>query len=227
MYGNRKRKTVDVSSRVGKKMKPMPRRQYLRPTTEKKWLDTAATSSAVSNTGTIVSNSINLLTAGTGESQIIGRKVVVKAIQLQGDVSVPSQSDATLGNLGPDGYMDIYIVLDKQANGAAATFGNLFESADVRGFKNLENSQRFRVLKAIRVKYDREVNHDGTNYFQGQAIVPFDDVYLNVDIPLEFGATPSGVITDVRSNNVFIAAVRTAGSASTLNWRARIRYVDA
>ena len=117
------------------------------------------------------------------------------------------------------------IILDRQANGTAATIGEIFQDADIRTFNNLSNSLRFRVLRDICYTFEREFLWDGTNYVSPKVNVEMEPVYLKVDIPLEFGATPSGVITDVRSNNLLLAAFTTSGTVP-IQFRSRIRYDD-
>lgn len=202
-----------------------------RSASEKKWFETVLSSNPAT-TGTIVSTSLNLLTAGTGESQIIGRKVVLKSVQINGSATMASGTSATLGNIICDDYMDLYVILDMQCNGAAATIANVFEQGpagalSIDDFKNLENSQRFRVLKHSRVAVsNRDVQWDGTNYFVGQSVVPMENIYLKCNIPLEFGATPAGVITDLRSNNVFVAAFSKQANIAFAG-KARVRFSDA
>lgn len=225
----RKSSSEVAKSRVGKKMKPLPQRVYTTSSArsgEKKWLDTAASATSIGTTGTIIASSLNLLSAGTGESQLVGRKMTIKTVQLKGNITVASASNATLSNLVEDIYTDVYLLLDKQANGAAATIANVFQNTDIRTFKDLENSKRFSVLKKWQVRCHRDVNHDGTSYFVGAVQEPMEELYHPCTIDIDYGATPSGVIGDVKSNNLFLAGFTSNGSATTIDYRVRVRYLD-
>lgn len=207
---------------------PLKKRKYVprpAPRGELKWFDTSVTNSTLSTVGTIVSSSLNLLSAGTGESQLIGKTATVKSIFIRAQVQKPALSNATLSNVASDDYVRIMVVLDKQCNGAAATIAQILEDTDMRSLNNLNYSKRFVTLKEMIVPMKDTVNHDGTNYFTGSMVVPIDPCYLKREIPIEFGAAPSGAITDVRSNNILILGFSNTGQ-TTLSFRSRIRFVD-
>ncbi|APA62670.1 putative capsid protein [uncultured virus] len=195
---------------------------------ENKWFDTADTAVTIAAAGTVIAPSLNLLSAGTGESQLIGRSCIVKAIQLKGTIKRGVQSDATISNVVPDTYVKVALILDTQANGAAMTIAQMFQDTDIRTFNDLENSKRFRVLKEWCVEIDEESQHNGTTYFVGGAVRKMEGLYMKSSTPLEYGATPSGVITDLKSNNLaLVGFCENAAGGVTMDFRTRIRYSDA
>lgn len=193
--------------------------------TELKWFDTTLAATQALSTGTILIPSINLLTAGTGESQVIGRKCVIKRIQMRFSTSAGFLSASSGADILTDSTFRLMVILDRQANGAAATIADIFQDNDIRGFNNLANSLRFRVLRDVQYTFEREGLWNGTNYVSLPINVVMDPIYLKVDIPLEFGATPAASINDVRSNNILVAAFASDDSMA-FTIRTRIRYDD-
>lgn len=193
---------------------------------EIKWFDTTVAATTLSSAGTVVQNSLNLLTAGTGESQLIGRKCHVKSIFIRGQFSKPALSNATLTNVAADDFCRMMLVLDRQPNGGAATVNQVLENVDIRGMNNLNYSRRFKILKDFTMRMDDVVNHDGTNYFTGTQVRELEPIYKKLNFPIEFGPTPSGSIGDVLTNNLFVIAFSNTGQ-SLLQFRARLRYSDA
>jgi hypothetical protein len=194
---------------------------------ELKFFDSVASSTALAATGTVNSTSINLIDQGNGESQMIGRKVVIKSILLRANLVLPQSSNATLASVAGGDTYRIVMVLDKQANGAAPTVAALFEDTDIRTMNDLENSQRFTIIKEWKGSLNGEINHDGAIYFRGDKD-RYIKWYKKCSIPIEFAPMGGGsrVIGEVKSNNVAILGFSASGTMS-FTFRVRIRYSDA
>jgi hypothetical protein len=194
---------------------------------ELKFMDSTATSTALAATGTVNSTSINLVDQGNGESQMIGRKIVIKSILVRATLQLPSTTNATLANIAGGDTYRIVVVLDKQANGAGPTIANVFEDTDIRTMNDLENSQRFTIIKEWKGTLQRDVNHDGTNYMAGD-VDRYIKWYKKCNVPIEFAPMSGGsrVIGEVKSNNIGILGFSGSG-AMTFTFRCRIRYADA
>lgn len=183
---------------------------------EAKFFDGQLAITPVPNTGVILAPSINLIAAGTGEQQRIGRTCVVKSINIRGSLRNVNTSSGQ--------KVRLIIFLDKQCNGAAATVAEIMENADVDSFRNLSNSQRFYILK------------DKTYVFQPNAYDVAGSIYAvslthvkghkSCNIPLEFDGV-TGAITEIRSNNIGILALsESSGAAPTIEFSTRIRFYD-
>lgn len=220
----RKQTSYEIGkSRAGKKMKPTASRVY-QGRGELKFFDTSV-GTAIATTGTVIMPSLNLLSAGTGESQLIGRKCTLNSVYVRMQLNRPAVTNASLNSVNSDDFVRIVLVQDRQANGTAPTIAQMFDHTDPQAMNNLENSQRFRVLKEWHVNLSDVVNHDGANYFCGPLSKIVDPFYTKIDMPLEFGTTPSGVITDVKSNNLALLGFSRTG-LPVVSVRARIRYSD-
>lgn len=173
--------------------------------------------------GIIVLDSMNLVPQGVLEDNRIGRKMCIKSIQ------VKLQIEKEESKVSPEN--DVFrfmVVLDKQANGAAATAPDVLDSNSFFSFFNLENSSRFLIL------YDKHMvlrtngaADSATGVWGGQT--KWLQISKRVNIPIEFGGV-TGALAEVRSNNIFLLAAQQdqpIGASPILgNGRCRIRFSD-
>jgi len=162
---------------------------------------------------------LNLIPQGITESTRVGRKCVIKSIQLKGNMQLTPGAAATLS-----GVSNIYLILDKQCNGAAAGATDVF-TTDVfnTALRNLANSERFVILKKW-----RHVWNIGAGV--GTALNSVHkslDYYKKCNYPIEFSST-TGAITEIKSNNLFLMA----GTGTTMDdlisvaGTSRLRFSD-
>jgi len=185
---------------------------------EMKFFDTA-TSFTIDATGEVpATGQLNLIPQGVTESTRVGRKCVLKSIQGRWDILYVPSSGATAVTT-----YAIYLVLDKQANGAAAAMTDVFTStAATQALHNLSNSQRFVVLK----KWVRKMVSPAGVTTAYNNVIDHIDWYKRCNIPLEFSST-TGAITELRSNNVFLmAGANNTDDAITVSGNVRVRFSD-
>lgn len=187
-------------------------------TGELKYFDTVLAETTVANSGTILNSSLNLLVQGSGETQRVGRKVVLKSIHLRGFCE--ANDSATVGAEA----VRIIIYLDKQANGAAATVGDILESADYRAFNDLEAFGRYIILKDWYFALNRMVNATITadKLFSVGMVLSWN---RRVNIPLYFEGS-TGALTEVKSNNIGVMAITRSNLVVGVEYHTRIRYSD-
>jgi len=167
------------------------------PGGELKFFDTAIafnvdTTGEVPATGQLV-----LIPQGVTESTRVGRKCVVKSIQARLDALASPGANATFSST-----YAIYVILDKQCNGAAAGATDVFTGTQfTQAMHNLANSQRFVILKKI----VRTVNASSGASTALNTTLQHIEFYKKCNIPLEFSST-TGAITELRSNNIFLMA---------------------
>ncbi len=184
---------------------------------ELKFFDVAIADGVITTAGTTIA--VNLISQGTGESQRVGRKIIIKAIMLQGVLRLPGTTD---GNKTCD-VDRIMVIQDKQANKALATVADVLGSSpDILNYRELTNVGRFKVLKTIW----RTVNSpagagDGTTNDFGQMFKKWS-IYIKTNIPIEFNAA-AGAITEITTNNIFVLEISQAASIFS-QWRCRIRF---
>lgn len=179
--------------------------------------------------GTIASTSINLVDQGNAENQMIGRKIIIKSIELHIRLQSARDSDGVVTNVVNAHNYRFMLVLDRQCNGAAATWANIFDDANYLTFKNVENSQRFRVIKEWKGAINTELDYADTPalYITGNKQV-WIKWYKRCNYPIEFAPMAGGsrVIGEVKSNNLLLVSVSDTGAIAMVG-KARIRYTDS
>jgi len=162
-----------------------------------------------------------LIPQGVTESTRVGRKCVIKSIQIRG-----RNITAYAATANPVGSTHLFLILDKQCNGAAAAAADVFTGT---GFdivmRNLSNNERFQVLKKWEYTYGGKGGVAAAVLNECKLIKYFK----KCDIPLEFSST-TGAITELKSNNLFFMAGATgAGGLDDLiafEGTVRLRFSD-
>lgn len=140
---------------------------------------------------------LNLIPQGVTESNRVGRKCVVKSIQLKMQLRYTPGANS-------DETAFVYLVLDKQCNGAAAAATDVLTSADFeKAMTNLENSDRFVILKKWAISFNPTAGISGAPVAMNEIV----EYYKKVNIPIEYDSTAAtGAIGTIRSNNIFLLA---------------------
>lgn len=189
---------------------------------EMKFLDTSLTNAAVD--AAMEQNNLCVIPQGDTESQRVGRKVIVKKINVHATHTMPARTDIAAASSMKARYA---LVLDTQTNGAAFSATDLFETDSVNSFRNLANQTRFKILKEI--SYDLKCSGAAPS---GAAYVAAGDqvtwnMQVKCNIPIEFdNSATTGAITTVRSNCIFLISRSSVANISDLAGTARIRYSD-
>jgi len=184
---------------------------------ELKFLDTALSFTADTTFEVPATGQLSLIPQGATESQRVGRKCVIKTIQ------VKLRAVMAAGAVAFDD-VDIWVMQDTQCNGAAAAVLDVFlqNTNCAIALRNLTNSERFRVLKHFRMRVQADAGVAAA--FSGDQ--SFAECFIKCNIPMEFnGAT--GAITEIKSNNIFlIAGSVNTDDQITIQGNARVKYTD-
>ncbi len=192
--------------------------RYSGPNMERKFFDTAL-SFSYDQTGEVpATGQLNLIPQGVTESTRIGRKAFIKSVQIRAKLLYTPGASA----IGTDNT-DLYLVLDKQANGAAAAITDVFESATIQtAMLNLANSGRFVILRHWPVVFASQAGVSGAYARQAKQL----NFFKSCNIPIEFSST-TGAITEIRSNNLFLCAGSgTEDDLVSVSGTCRLRYTD-
>lgn len=160
-----------------------------------------------------IHDSFNLITQGTGESQRIGRAIVIMRINWRYRIKLASKALAT----DSTDSVRIILFIDTQCNGAVATVADILESPNWKSFKNLTNTSRFRTLM------DRQYNLVSPGALNDATLEDSidDTFYKDVNIPIDFTGN-TGTISDILSNNISRLLISSDGlSLVTENIRLR------
>lgn len=191
----RRRSSGGASKRTKPYQARVPKRQS--KSEEVKFFDTA-NSWTFDATGEVpATGQLTLIPQGDTESTRDGRKAVIKSVQIRGVLTLVPGAGAT-----PSGAAYLYLVLDRQANGAAAAVTDVFTSVSLQSaMLNLNNSARFYILK----KWSWAFNPMAGVTTAYNNITKIIDWYKKCDIPIDWNST-AGAITEIRSNNLFFIA---------------------
>ncbi len=215
-YRNRKRKALTQGQRGYARKSGFYGRFQGPFSQESKFLDVDVTDAIVA-TGGFVVDTLHVIAQGTTESQRIGRKVVISKIMFKYSFDLPLST--IIGNTAD--VLRLIIFVDRQCNGAAATITDILNEADVRSFRNLENSARFRIL----LDRTEQINATGSGDGAANDVAPtirFRRWFKDCSIPIEFDST-TGAITEIKSNNISMLVVSDTGLVG-FNAKVRLRY---
>lgn len=193
-------------------------RYNTRTSSELKFFDTSV-NTTFDLTGEVLSGGqLCLVPQGTTESTRIGRKIVIKAIDMKAVIYVATPT--TL----PNDFIQLALVLDKQCNGAAAAYTDIYTTNAINSFRNMANSDRFTIIKTWRMPMNPiSVDSAGTNYVYSWRNIVY---HKTCNIPIEYSST-TGAITEIRSNNIFLVGIAAnQDDKSTIIATVRIKYSD-
>lgn len=187
---------------------------------ETRFFDGNGTDTSIATSGDIEEDSLHHVAAGTGESNRVGRKITITSLHMRGNVYLPTTSNS--GETSDVFRLVIY--LDRHANGATAAVTDILETADVFSFRNLVNSDRFKILhdKTITIDQNAGAGNGTTNTF-GPARKVFK-VNKRLNIPVQFNST-TGAMAEIQANNIGFMAISEAGYVN-MNYYWRIRFKE-
>lgn len=215
-YGS---KAVGTFSATG-----LRRGRMARAGSELKFFDTALSFNFDATAEVPATGQLTLIPQGVTDSQRVGRKCTVKSIHIEGFVfSAAGVFSDTVA---------IYVVLDKQTNGAAAAATDVVTAASLASgglpaaLSNLENSDRFVILKKIVVAPATGYGIVGAEGRVNQVPVSY---YKRCNVNIEYDSTAAtGAITTIRSNNIFLLAGSTGQTDDNISFQGncRLRFSD-
>jgi len=192
--------------------------RFTGPNAELKFFDTALTFSVDATMEVPATGQLVLIPQGVTESTRVGRKCIIKSIEVKGTIA---DAPAAAANAASSAY--VWLVLDKQCNGAAAAATDVFTSTAAQtALINLANSERFVILKKWVWSFNSSA---GVTTAYNNTRREFE-YYRRCNIPIEFSST-TGAITEIKSNNLFLLAGAVGGDdTSGVTGICRVRFSD-
>lgn len=209
---------------------------------ETKAIDTRGLNQAVTANASF--NLLNGLNQGSNSYQRSGRKINVKSIHVVGNLNDVGASSAGYTN----DYIRVVILYDKQCDAAAPTWANIFADVDKGGSvtadaysdRNLDNSDRFIVLRDMRYKLGPHgtsaaaPNLANAQEESAQTMCKWifnEFIKLPGDgLPVQYQATTNvGDITDIQTGSILLVhqgSNTAANSTTNIWWKCRVRFVD-
>lgn len=192
------------------------------PAVEYKFHDRVNTDAVVSLTGDILT-SVVLIAQGTGESQRVGRKLVITSISMRWLIGLNEVTNA--GDVPEGDICRIIVFMDRQSNGAEAAVLDILETAAVLSYRNLSKTGRFQILYDKIHTLNRMVAvTDGTN----TSTTPETERYLTwhkkCRIPVEFNDV-NGVISELTTNNISSLYISQHAKCGVHEQQTRVRFI--
>jgi len=164
---------------------------------ELKFFDTAL-SFNIDATGEVpATGQLALIPQGDTQSTRDGRQATIKSIQINAVCNAVPAAAAASSSIA---Y--IYLILDKQCNGAAAAATDVLTSANFyEAMFNLANNDRFLIMRKWVLNFTSTAGVTTAYNNVAQQI----NFYKKCNIPITWSST-TGAITEIRSNNLFLLA---------------------
>lgn len=213
------RKTQSYMSTYRRPLPPLLRGRFSGGSSELKFFDTALSFNLDATGEVPATGQLVLIPQGVTESTRVGRKCVVKSIQIRANLTFQPGAAASAAT---NAY--IYLVQDTQTNGAAAGATDVLTSTNfASALRNMSNIERFKIYKLFSWSF---VSTAGVT-------TAYNDVrkqwtyFKRCNIPLEYSAT-DGSLGTIRSNNLFLLAGTDGGSDDTVivGGTCRVRFSD-
>lgn len=218
--------------------------QALRPKGELKGMDTSLTTAGpiVATTNTNANSFVlNLVQAGSGSWNRIGKRIRMKSARLRGVAAFLWAGSATTGNF-VNSCLRMVVVYDAQpSSGAIPTFDTIFGVTDQSGTESshvlaplrYDNTDRFRVLRDVVLECpDISTTATGT---QGRVLLefPFDE-YIKMPLleTVFSGNTNPMTIADISTGALYVYFRQTVSLDDFYEWSinsyssCRLRYTD-
>lgn len=184
---------------------------------ELKYVDVFSTFQTFPDSGALFL--LNGLAPGTGASQRIGKKALMKTLQFRGSVS------ANVFTTNPfQGIVRFLWIYDKQSNATAPTVAQILESSSsATSFMNMDNRDRFVVLADKVMPIDQSGGHESAQV----------KLYKKCNLATIFNAGTAGTIADITSGSIYLLIMSETGGGPLpdnlplLTFTSRIRYDDS
>ena len=208
-----KRKAATPYRRSTKKAKSS---YYASPSIkETKYVDVATN---ITNLNSSSTNVILLSTIpqGSSQSQRIGRKAMLKSIQLRGRIY--SSTTTTISGVR------WALVYDAQSNKALPLWTDIFDTSTYDAMKRDDNKNRFFILKD---NIGQVTGNSTTPATGGESFVI--DCYVKINKPIEFSTLGTGAIGDTVGGALYLVSIGeiAAGTAAAfMEFTSRLRYQE-
>jgi len=180
---------------------------------ERKFFDVALTDDA---TSTPSLNCVNAMVAGTSAVTRIGRRIVMKSLQIRG--LIYRENAATTTNQ----FMRLVVVFDRQPNGSAtvAPWTDMYNTATPHTLKNMANAGRFFTLM------DKNIDITAAN--GGNTEVSINE-FIKFNLPVYYNAGVAGNVADISTGALLVCYVGSQAAGTddiNVELNCRLRYTD-
>jgi len=179
------------------------------------YVDNASGNFAMDTTGTIAL--VNTIAQGASVNQRVGKRCLLKSLQLRGHVVSLATTTFT------DGCA--VLVYDRRPTGSLPAITDIFDTVSSRSFNNDSNSDRFKVLR----RWDWTFTGNSTTPVTGGEAKTFDEFVDLKNLPYVAKAVGTGAIGDIAEGAIYLVTMGIDAAGTTgarLTCGTRLRFVD-
>lgn len=195
-----------------------------RASQELKSFDITAASCNMNTGGTV--QVLNLPVVGTDYDDRIGRKITIKSVYVRGFGYIQAAATGGSAQDAPIQLHRMILVWDKQPNAAIAAITDILAIATSSSHLNLNNRDRFLVLKDKQWVVGPLNATQGLNGNCGYPI----KVYKKMNFEAVYNGTNGGTIADITTGALLLVTIGDVASGlddGVANVKTRIRFVDS
>lgn len=191
----------------------------IKPREELKFVDTVitATASSANYTAAGVVTLLNGIAQGDDYSARDGRQATMKSVALKTTVYY-------IANGTTPGAARTMLVWDNAANGALAAVTDILASASAASFPNINNAQRFTILRDYVVELGGLSITATQTYSQAPAVQKVD-LYVPLDDVTQFLGT-GATIASIQNGALLLLTIGDNQAAQNSQMVARVRFAD-
>lgn len=161
---------------------------------------------------------VNGVATGTDFTDRIGRAILMKSIYMRYFIS--GSTGGCLGNA-----IRVWLVYDKQPNGAAPAFTDIFKVASINTLNNLNNRDRFQIL------WDKSFTLEGNTITAGAVTAGSINAYcgkkfMSCNLASQFSGT-GATIASIATGAIYFCHITNDGSCYDFSGSTRIRFTDS
>lgn len=182
---------------------------------ELKAIDSGTTTDSLAPTA--VCTLINGVATGDDYNTRDGRRIVMKGLTLKFGLF-------DNGTTGPADFCRVMVILDKQANGAVCTSAQLFTANTPISPMNLDNRERFKILKDWCIGTDYGAYAAGV-ITNGATKMHVVKTYIPMDIPVTYSGT-GATIASIATNALYLVYQAKNSNTTTIYYNARVRFTE-
>lgn len=189
---------------------------------ERKTFDVVPGVAQVNTTGFV--QVICVPTLGNDYVNRVGRKITIKSVFIKGYIRTEISLSLAAANATSQAAR-VLLVYDDQPNGALATVTDILNSADPASQLNLNNRDRFRILKEKFFVFDPYLGAA----FAGRQIYPIK-IFKRLNLDVTFNGVNGGTIADIQTGALLMVYIgsNAAGVNTDINayLSSRVRFLD-
>jgi len=176
---------------------------------ELKFIDTSLSTGVFNTTGIVIP--LNLIAEGDDYTNRDARQAKMVNVTIHGfatkGASVVPEKDRWL------------LVWDNATNGVLPTIAQILQAVDVNSFPNMDNAQRFTILRD-------SMNHTDANAAQVENPAFMIDYFTKLDHITQYSGTTAAIGSIQNGALLFVTLGSAAATAATMIGNARVRFAD-